>query len=116
MRIENSSSMKDVAKLQPVHLEPDVSKTSKASIKDPLSNQAGKEQPTDLLASILKDDNFSSINFNLSFHIHKETNQLVAKVLDPQTNKVIREIPPEEMLKLAENLNKMIGLFFDKRV
>ncbi|MDD3314360.1 MAG: flagellar protein FlaG [Syntrophaceticus sp.] len=114
MRIEGSSSIKDELALKPVKLEADISKTQKVPVEDAPSSGAVEQQPADVLSS-LQEENFN-INFDLSFHIHKETNQLIVQILDPQTNEVIKEIPPEEMLKLAENLHKMIGLFFDKKV
>lgn len=114
MRIDGSSSIKDEISIKPVKLESDVSKTEKAPAGEKPSSRAEEQHPADALSS-LQDENFN-INFDLSFHIHKETNQLVVKVVDPQTNEVIKEIPPEEMLKLAEKLHKMIGLFFDKKI
>lgn len=67
------------------------------------------------LAEILKESKYD-INFQLSFSIHKETKELVVKVIDPQTNKVLRQIPPEEILNLAIKLQEMAGLLLDKKV
>lgn len=69
------------------------------------------EQP---LAELLKSE--YDISFQLSFTFHKETKSLIVRVIDPDTNKVIREIPPEELLELAARIEEMIGLLFDKRV
>jgi len=33
----------------------------------------------------------------------------------PTTGEVIRQIPPEEMLKLAEAIDKYLGLFVDRQ-
>lgn len=67
------------------------------------------------LADLLQESEYD-INFQLSFTIHKETEQLVVRVIDPKSNRVIREIPPEELLDLAVRLQEMIGLLVDKRV
>ncbi|MDK2880991.1 MAG: flagellar protein FlaG [Clostridia bacterium] len=67
------------------------------------------------LAELLKESEYD-LSFYLSFCVHKETQRLVVKVIDPDTNKVIREIPPEELLDLAVRLQEMIGLLFDKRI
>lgn len=76
---------------------------------------AGKKQTgSEPLVELLKSD--YEINFQLSFTIHKDTEQLVVEVIDPVDGKVIRQIPPEEVLELAVKLQEMIGLFFDKRV
>ena len=50
------------------------------------------------------------------FTVDKETNQLVMKVVDITSGKVIRQIPSEEMLKLAAQMNRMIGIFMDHLV
>ncbi len=55
------------------------------------------------------------LNVRLVFSIHKETGEVVVKVVDPKTNKVIRQIPPEELLKLQEKLDELLGLLFEAR-
>lgn len=47
------------------------------------------------------------------FTVDKETDQLVMKVVDITSGKVLRQIPSEEMLKLAAQMNRMIGIFMD---
>lgn len=117
MHIESSSSMQNQIALKPVQLDADVTKAQQAPAGSPRANssQAEEKQPEDVLTALLKEDNFN-INFELSFHIHKETNQLIVQVLDPKTNEVIREIPPEELLLLSKKIHQMVGLLFDKKV
>jgi len=55
------------------------------------------------------------LNVRLVFSIHKETGEVVVKVVDPKTNKVIRQIPPEELLKLQEKLDELLGILFEAR-
>jgi flagellar protein FlaG len=50
------------------------------------------------------------------FTVDKEANQLVMKVVDVTSGKVLRQIPSEEMLKLAAQMNRMIGIFMDHLV
>jgi len=38
------------------------------------------------------------------------------RVVDRETQEVIREIPPEEAIRIAERLGELIGLIFDKEV
>ncbi|MEF3168902.1 MAG: flagellar protein FlaG [Deltaproteobacteria bacterium] len=52
----------------------------------------------------------------ISFSLHKETGRTMVKVFDKETNKLIREIPPEEFLDLAVKIHEMVGILFDKRV
>lgn len=39
----------------------------------------------------------------------------IVKVIDPKTNQIIRQIPSEEALAIAENLDKLQGLLINSR-
>jgi len=45
-----------------------------------------------------------STNRNLSFSVDESLNVPVVKVVDPETNDVIRQIPAEETLRIAKSL------------
>ena len=47
---------------------------------------------------------------SLQFSIDKDTHGTVVKIVDTDTNKVIRQIPSEEMLQMAKDLDKFTGL------
>lgn len=55
--------------------------------------------------------------FNRSIHFskHEESGRLWVKVIDTETKKVIREIPPEEILEIVARLEEMVGLLIDER-
>ena len=55
-------------------------------------------------------------NIGISFFVHETSGKTIAKIIDKETNKVIREIPSEKLLKLSDKLNEMIGIFFDEKV
>jgi flagellar protein FlaG len=42
---------------------------------------------------------------DLVFSIDKDSERLVVKVVDSETQEVIRQIPSEEMLRIAKNLD-----------
>ncbi|MEJ2025498.1 MAG: flagellar protein FlaG [Deltaproteobacteria bacterium] len=52
----------------------------------------------------------------LQFSIHKETGKTVVKVVNKDTGKLIRQIPPKEMLNLAAKMEDMMGILFDRRI
>lgn len=62
----------------------------------------------DNVESFLKD-----LNTNLSIEIHEKTGRVVVKVVERNTKEVIREILPEDMLKLQEKLQEFRGVLFD---
>ncbi|MGQ9615834.1 MAG: flagellar protein FlaG [Spirochaetota bacterium] len=51
----------------------------------------------------------------LDFCVDEKTNRIVVKVIDTETDKVIKEIPPEQLIKLAAKIQKMIGLLVDEK-
>lgn len=50
-----------------------------------------------------------SLSRGLEFYVDESTEQTVVKVIDKQTEEVIRQIPSEEMLAIAESLDQMLG-------
>ncbi len=55
-------------------------------------------------------------NIQLSFSLHDKTGDLVVRVLDKDTGEVIRQIPPEEMLRLREKLEQLTGVLLNGKV
>ncbi|ANQ54352.1 flagellar protein FlaG [Thermosipho sp. 1063] len=49
------------------------------------------------------------------FNIDKDTGMIVVKIKDKDTGEIIRQIPPEVALRLAKNLEELIGVIFDER-
>lgn len=52
----------------------------------------------------------------LDFSVHKTTNQIMVKVLERDTGKVIREVPPEKLLDFVAKLCEMAGIIIDKKL
>lgn len=52
---------------------------------------------------------------NLNFSIDDATGDVVVKVIDGDSGKVVRQIPSEEVLKLAARLEDMRSLMFETR-
>lgn len=52
---------------------------------------------------------------NLQFSVDDSTGSTVIRVVDSNTQEVIRQIPSEEMLSLAQDLNKLQGLLFNNK-
>ena len=52
-------------------------------------------------------------NRKLKFSIDKELDQVIVKVVDAETDKVIKEIPPEELKRLYAKMKEAMGLLID---
>lgn len=54
-----------------------------------------------------------SVAQNLKFSIDEDTGKTVVKIMDSQTNELIRQIPSEEAINIARTLGKIEGVLFN---
>jgi len=54
-------------------------------------------------------------NRSFEFSIHEATKEIVIKVIDSDTNEIIREIPNEKILDMVAKMWEMTGIFVDER-
>ncbi len=66
------------------------------------------EETTKRVAEAM-DQYIRSVESDLEIKIHEETGRIVVKVISHETGEVIREIPPEELIHLAEKMDEMTG-------
>ena len=52
----------------------------------------------------------------VQFNVNQELNQVVVSIVDPSTDKVIKEIPSQDLQKLKVRIRKTIGLLFDEMI
>ena len=64
------------------------------------------------LSDIVKYTRF--FNKRLRFSINEDLDQVVVKVIDSQTDKVIKEIPPAVLQRLHVRIREAIGLLVDE--
>ena len=57
-----------------------------------------------------------AMNRRLKFEVDHESREVIVKVIDGETDKVIRVLPPEELQRLHNNIKETIGFLFDERV
>ena len=61
-------------------------------------------------------DTLSTSNVDLSFSVDRSSHQVVVEVKDAKTGEVIRQIPSDEMLRVAQNIQTMVGILLDHPV
>jgi len=89
---------------------------SPKSNKEP--NQMAKEISPDKIEKMLQqfEKTANRMSTQLSFSLDDKTGKTVIKVIDKETGDVIRQIPPEEALKLSAHMQEMVGILFDKGI
>lgn len=55
------------------------------------------------------------INSAINFSVDKDSGEMIVKVTDKETKEVIRQIPSEEMLAVAQALDKLQGLLIKQK-
>jgi len=70
-----------------------------------------REQIEDAVASI--QEFVQSVRRSINFSVEDGSGRVVVKVTDAESGNVIRQIPSEEALKLAENLSEVRSLLFE---
>ena len=82
--------------------------------KEKLKNEKISAEVIEKVVEELK-KKLSMLNTQLQIRIDKDTNITVVKVIDKQTHKVIRQIPPEYVLKIAKYLDEIAGILLNEK-
>jgi len=59
---------------------------------------------------------YYGIYTRFEFSIHDDTKEIMVKVIDQETNEVIREIPPEKILDMVATMWELAGLIVDEKI
>ena len=57
-----------------------------------------------------------SMDRKVQFKVNEELDRVVVKIVDPATDKVIKEIPSADIQKLQIRIRETLGLLFDKQI
>jgi len=80
---------------------------SKETILDPKEIQHAVAEMNELA---------KATNHRLSFSIDNDTHDIIVKVVDAATDKVIRELPAAELQKLHKSIKEAVGLLINKLI
>ena len=109
----DSSAASASQQIQPTdQANTDTQAKQKKQAKD---NQQMDEKSVKLMTKELN-ELMSRINCDLEFSYHKEVNMMSVKMIDKDTKEVLKEYPPEDMIKGMIAAREWIGAFLDKTV
>jgi flagellar protein FlaG len=85
--------------------------------------QAAKQQkisstarPPEIGAIVKELQMMSALNRRLKFTVNPDLDRVIVKVVDRQTDKVIKELPPEGIQRLYAKIQEAIGLLIDEEI
>ena len=96
-----------------------VAEKATATQSEPSRDAADKGVPdTDKVKSAVKEiEKFLASNRrNLEFSTDEESGKIVVKVIASETGELVRQIPSEEVLKIANSLSDVNSLLFNAKV
>lgn len=106
----------EVSKPRLANERPDVSR-EKISVED-LKSQRQVSKDELIKAANIMNDVMKVSNYHLEFRIHEDSGRVQVKVIDTNSQEVIREIPPEKVLEcsamIKNMLDKMAGILVDE--
>lgn len=56
------------------------------------------------------------LGHKLQFNVNDELGRVIIQVVDPSTNKIIREIPSEDLQRIQVQMKHAIGVLFDEMI
>ena len=121
MGMQITSFQMDAAAVQEIRQEkrPPLPMEQKAAFEQIEASLPGnRKAPTIDLKQTTLDLEQISLAFNrrLKFEINQDSRQVIVKVIDNETDKVIKVLPPEELQRLHSRIRETIGFLFDRMV
>ena len=89
----------------------EVSKKDDGNANDGRQNQTNNEQIKQAVEKLNK----SMVNSEAIFGIHEKTNRVTIKIVDKESKKVIKELPPEKTLDMIAKVWEMAGILVDEK-
>ena len=93
----------------------DTKQTSGDGTGSDASQQQILEQRNAQIKKAVEDINKKANNSEAIFGIHEETNRVTIKIVDKDTKKVIKELPPEKTLDMIAKVWELAGLMVDEK-
>lgn len=88
-----------------------------ASQEGNAQNEADKRQPSeDTMRQAISDINKKLNNTECVFGIHDKTNRVTIRIVDKDTKKVIKELPPEKTLDMIAKAWELAGILVDEKL
>ncbi len=108
--VKNSEPLKESELVRNENVKIDETKASSTHKEQSEKNEEKISEAVDKL-------NKTAVIFDrsLRFQVHDKTHRTMVSVVDITSDKVIRQIPSEEVLDLVAKMDDYLGLIFDKK-
>jgi flagellar protein FlaG len=91
--------------------------TGQKPVETFVSSLPGNRDMVDIKTTAAELERISvAFNKKLKFMVDHESHEITVKVIDPETDKVIKVLPPEELQRLHGKIKETLGFLFDERI
>jgi len=134
MRVEGVGNIRSVAKIDSVKaVDEQAKRIENEKVKNPEKNTAAKEDrwanpgmvkaegvsigEQELIEAIERANKaLRGVDKRFEFSIHEDTKEIMVKVINDETDEVIREIPPEKILDMVAKMWELAGILVDRKI
>ena len=118
MEIQPMAAVAVTAPAAPVQREALPALRPVAAASEPITaERQAKPEPEEVKEAVKDIQDFvNTVTTDLRFTVDKETGRTIVSVVDSKTHQVVRQIPTEDIMKIARNIDRMQGLLFSDRV
>lgn len=106
-QVTNDRSPPQLAPLKPVtagEVPPAGINPAATRVKEPEIQETARESVTEASVSELVGQLAQIIRHDLNFALDEDSGKMVVKIIDAESQELVRQIPPEELLVLARRL------------
>ena len=83
----------------------------------PWDQSSGDNVAVDVKTTVQELEHIShAFNKRLKFEVDHESKEVIVKVIDTETDKVIKVLPPEELQRVHQRIQETLGFLFDQMV
>lgn len=116
--LDQKTSDPNVQRVKSSGQEVQIFKNAKGAIKEerPVAMEERKVSNNEIIRSIERaNEKVTTKNTELRFSVHEKTRAIMIKVMNSDTQEVIREIPSEQILDMVANFMEIAGLYIDEK-
>lgn len=110
VRAESAPSKVVAVTAQPMPVD------AKGNAEQQGSGQQKEHKPSEATVDdAVKRANLKMSHTRCEYSYHEQTNRVMIKVIDKDTDKVVREIPPEKSLDMLQKIWELAGMLVDEK-
>ena len=88
----------------------------KSKARSITKNESTPDEAQGSAAGKMQSSRVHSLNRKIDYHIEQDSNELVIKIRDKETGKIIKQIPEEEFLRLTNRISDFNKSLLDQTV